>query len=96
MIIAIIEVVNSAKYRSVLIDDILNFQKHIKHLEKKLLRFVRILGKLKNYLSQHKLFKLYYAWVQSHLIYRAHSLGKHISNLSLQINYTSKQSSTFR
>ena len=61
MIKAIIEVVNSAKYRSVLIDDILNFQKHIKHLEEKLLRFVRILGKLKNYLSQHELFKLYYA-----------------------------------
>ena len=57
------------KYLGVFIDDKLNFQGHIKHLEKKVSRSVGILSKLKNYLPTHALFKLYYTFVHSHLLY---------------------------
>ena len=55
-----INVVSSAKYLGVFIDDKLNFQEHIKHLEKKVSLSVGILSKLKNYLPTHAMFKLYY------------------------------------
>ena len=54
------KVVSSAKYLGVFIDDKLNFQEHIKHLEKKVLRSMGILSKLKNYLPTHALLKLYF------------------------------------
>ena len=50
-------------------DDKLNFLEHIKFLEKRILRSVGILSKLKNYLREHGLFKLYHTLVDSHLIY---------------------------
>ena len=59
-----IKVVCSAKYLGVFIDDKLNFQEYIKHLEKKVSRSVGILSKLKNYLPTHALFKLHYTLVQ--------------------------------
>ena len=62
-----IKVISSAKYLGVFIDDKLNFQEHINHLEKKVLRSVGILSKLKNYLPKHALFKPYYTLV--HLLY---------------------------
>ena len=64
-----IKVVSSARYLYVFIDDKLNFQEHIKHLEKKVSRSVGILSKLKNHLPKHALFKLYYTVVHSHLLY---------------------------
>ena len=63
------KVVSSAKYLDVFIDDKLNFQEHIKHLEKKVSRSVGIISKLKNYLPTQALFKLYYTLVHSHLLY---------------------------
>ena len=53
-----IEVVSSAKYLGVFIDDKLNFQEHIKHLEKKVSRSVGILSKPKNYQPTHALLLL--------------------------------------
>ena len=64
-----IKVVSSSKYLGVFIDDKLNFQEHIYHLEKKVSRSVGILRKLKNYLPTHALFKLYYTLMHSHLLY---------------------------
>ena len=64
-----IKVVSSVNYLGVLIADKLNFQEHIKHLEKKFSRSVGILSKLKNYLPNHASFKLYYRLVDSHLLY---------------------------
>ena len=64
-----IKVVSSAKYLDVFIGNKLNFQEHIKHLEKKVSRSVGILSKLKNYLPTHALFKLYHTLVHSHLLY---------------------------
>ena len=64
-----IKVVSSAKYLDVFIDDKLNFQERIKHLEKKVSRSVGILSKLKNYLPKHALFKLYYMIVHSNLLH---------------------------
>ena len=63
------KVVSCAKYLGVFIDDKLNFQVHIKHLEKKASLSVGILSKVKNYLPTHALFKLYYTLVDSHLLY---------------------------
>ena len=54
-----IKVLSSAKYHGVLIDVKLNFHAHIKYLEKKVSRLVEILSKLKNYLPEHALFKLF-------------------------------------
>ena len=57
-----IKVLSSAKYLGVFIEDKLNFQEHIKHLEMKVSRSVRIL-------TTHALFKLYYTLVHSHLLH---------------------------
>ena len=64
-----IKVVSSAKYLGVFINDKLNFQEHIKYLEKKFSRSVGILSKLKNYLPAHALFEPYYTLVHLHLLY---------------------------
>ena len=66
-----IKVVSSAKYEylGVVNDDKLNFQEHIKLLEKKVSHSVGILSKLKNYLPTHALFKLYCTLLHSHLLY---------------------------
>ena len=55
-----IKVVSCAKYLGVFIDDKLNFQERIKHLETKVSRSVGTISKLKNYLPTHALFELYY------------------------------------
>ena len=70
-----IKVVSSAKYLGVFIGDKLNFQEHIKHLEKKASRSVGIISKLKNYVPTHALLKLYYTLVHSHLLYGLIVLG---------------------
>ena len=64
-----IKVVSSAKKLNAIIDDKLNFQEHVKHLDKKVSRSVGILSKLKTYLPTHVLFKLYCTLVHSHLLY---------------------------
>ena len=64
-----IKVVSSAKYLGVLIDNKLNFEDHIKHLEKEVSPSEEIPTKLRNYLPEHALFKLYYMLIHSHLSY---------------------------
>ena len=53
----------------------LNFQKYIKHLEEKLSRLVRILSKLKYYLSEHASFNFIIRLVHFCLIYGLIVLG---------------------
>ena len=67
--VGLINVVSSANYLGVLINDKLNFQEHIKYSERKVSRSVGMLRKLKKYLPELALFKLYYTLIHSHLIY---------------------------
>jgi len=64
-----IESVQRAKYLGILIDEKLNLIDHIKNLEIKISRSVGILSKLKYYLPEGALLKLYYSMVHSHLNY---------------------------
>ena len=61
--------VKSAKYLGVIIDNRINFYKHIKALECKIARSVGILTKLKTILPKQNLLQLYYTLVHSHLTY---------------------------
>ena len=63
----LINSVNKAKYLGILLDVKLTFSDHIKALEIKVSRSVGILSKLKYFLPQDALFKLYYALIHSHL-----------------------------
>jgi len=59
--LGIIKSVKSAKYLGVTLDEKLNFMSHIKTLEPKIARSVGILSKLKYYLPESALLKLYYS-----------------------------------
>ena len=63
----IIKSVNEAKYLGIILDVKLNFSDHMKVLENKVTRSVEILIKLKYFLPQDALLKLYYALIHSHL-----------------------------
>ena len=65
----LIKSVNKAKYLGTLLDAKLTFSDHIKALETKVSRSVGILSKLKYFLPQDALLKLYYALIHSHLNY---------------------------
>ena len=80
-----------------------NFQKNFSHLRCILKSSFNAIAAILNfakkifihYPTEHALFKLYYTLVQ--IIYGLiRSLGKRISNLSFLINYTSKQSFSYR
>ena len=60
----------SAKYLGIHLDCHLNFRLHINFLESKIARCVGILAKLKHALPEKTLISLYYARVNSHLLYR--------------------------
>jgi len=60
----------------ILIDEKLNFNYHTENLEIKVSRFVEIFSKLKYYLPESALLKLYYSMVHSHLNYGFAILGK--------------------
>ena len=60
--------VNKAKYLGTLLDAKLTCSDHIKALETKVSRSVGILSKLKYFLPQDALLKLYYALIHSLLI----------------------------
>ena len=64
-----INIVDSAKYLGVVIDNELNFKQHIKIMEGKVARSVGILSKLKHFLPQNILLQLYYALVYPFLSY---------------------------
>ena len=65
----LIKSVNKAKYLGTILDAKLTFSDHIKALETKVSRSVVILSKLKYFLPQDALLKLYYALIHSHLNY---------------------------
>ena len=64
-----IKTVYKAKYLGIILDNRLNFHKHIKILEAKIARSVGILNKLKFFLSSSALLKLYYSLIHSHFNY---------------------------
>ena len=68
--VGLINVVNSANYLGVMINNKLNFQEHIKYSERKVSRSVGMLRKLKKYLPELALFKQHYTLIHSHLIYK--------------------------
>ena len=59
-----VNIVDSAKYLGVIIDNDLNFKQHIKMLEGKVARSVGILTKLKYIFPQKVMLQLYHALVQ--------------------------------
>ena len=64
-----INIVNSAKYLGVVIDNELNFKQHIKMMEGKVARYVGILSKLKHFFPPNIMLQLYYALVHLFLFY---------------------------
>ena len=62
-------VLNQLINLGVLLDIKLTFSDHIKVFQNKVAISVEILGKLKYFLPQDALFKLYYALIHSHLNY---------------------------
>ena len=64
-----INIVDSAKYLGVVIDNELNFKQHIKIMEGKVARFIGILFKLKHFFPQNFMLQLYYALVHPFLSY---------------------------
>ena len=64
-----INVVDSAKYLGVVIDNELHFKQHIKMTEGKVTRSVGILSKLKHFFPQNIMLQLYYALVHPFLSY---------------------------
>ena len=57
------------KYLGILVDNKLTWNYHIKHANLKISKGIRILTKLRNYLSKKILRTLFYAFVQPHLDY---------------------------
>jgi len=57
------------KYLGVLIDNKLNWKKHIEYVKTKLSRSIGIISKIRYYIPKHILIKLYYSFIQSHLNY---------------------------
>ena len=57
------------KYLRILIDNKLSWNCHIKHINLKISKGIGILTKLRRYLSKGVLRTLFYAFVQSHIVY---------------------------
>ena len=64
-----INIVDSAKYLGVVIDNELNFKQRIKIIEGKVARSVGILSKLKQFFPQNIMLQLCYAFVHPFLSY---------------------------
>ena len=62
-----INVVTSAKYLGIVLDNKLQFKQHIARLESKLSRSLGIVFKTKSFLPKNILKKLYYAFIHYHL-----------------------------
>lgn len=64
-----IQIVNSFRYLGVILDNKLSFQDHISSIEKKVARSVGIITKLRHYVPNTILLKLYFALLHPHLLY---------------------------
>ena len=64
-----INIVDSAKYLGVVVNNKDNFKQHIEIIEGKVARSVEILSKLKHLFSQNIMLQLYYALVHPFLSY---------------------------
>ena len=64
-----INIVDSAKYLGVVIDNELNFKQHIKIMEEKVARSIETLSKLRHFFPQNIMLQLYYALVHPFLSY---------------------------
>ena len=58
---------NCRKYFGILVDSILNFAFHIKSIENKVARSIKIISKLKHLLTTKTLLLLYHTFVHPHL-----------------------------
>ena len=64
-----VNIVDSAQYLGVVIDNKLKFKQHIKMMQGKVARSVGILSNLKHFFTQNFMLQLYYALVNSFLSY---------------------------
>ena len=64
-----IERKNEARFLGVIMDDKLNWSRHIKTVESKMARYVGILYKIKKYLPLQARIQIYHSFVQSHINY---------------------------
>ena len=62
-----IERKSEARFLGVIMDDKLNWSRHIKTVESKMARYVGILYKIKKYLALHARIQVYHSFVQSHI-----------------------------
>ena len=62
-------IVETFKYLGFLIDEELNFEQHIKHVKSKLLPMTFAIRRIRPYISQKTAMKLYFAHINSHLLY---------------------------
>ena len=64
-----IERKQEARFLGVIVDESLNWSKHIKTIESKMSRYVGIMYKLKNKLPLQVRLQIYHSFVQSHINY---------------------------
>lgn len=64
-----IERVSRFKYLGLMIDDGLTFHEHVNHVKRKITPFVSLMWRKSKYIPINKRKQLYYAFVQSHLVY---------------------------
>lgn len=61
--------VNKFKYLGLVIDDDLTFNKHVNHIKKQITPFISLMWRKGKYIPVDKRKQLYFAYVQSHLLY---------------------------
>ena len=61
--------VNKFKYLGLVIDDDLNFNEHVNHVKKQITPFISLMWRKGKYIPVDKRKQLYFAYVQSHLLY---------------------------
>jgi hypothetical protein len=64
-----IKLVSEVKYLGMIFDSALNFHSHLDKLKKKIISFVAVLGRLKNYVPVSSRLSIYYAHIHSHISY---------------------------
>jgi Reverse transcriptase (RNA-dependent DNA polymerase) len=65
----LIERVESFKYLGFWIDEELNFQRHIKHIKSKVIPMTFAIKRIRPFISQNTALQLYFAHINSHLLY---------------------------